>query len=129
MVTRVRFKDKKQNRTTWINGKPVRFKNGITTVEDDDAKKLAEKEDYEIIEVIKDKKSSGNKSELENLNGVGKATAIKLEKAGFTFENISEANFDDLFEADIDNATIIKIMDNFKNPDDEIGEKDSSEKK
>ncbi len=130
MVTKLKFKDKKQNRTTWVNGKPVRFKNGVATIEnDDDAKKLAEKEGYAIVEVIKENKSSGNKSNLETLNGVGKATATKLEKAGFTFENISEAGFDDLLKADIDNATATKIRDNFKNDDDETGGDDSSEKK
>ena len=67
MVTKIEFKDKKQNRVTWINGGPVRFKNGVATVEDDKiAKELLKKEDYDIFKEDKKDNDSDSKEDKKD---------------------------------------------------------------
>ena len=50
MVTKIIFEDKKQKRTVWVNGKAVRFKNGVAVVKnDEDAEEFVKKEGFSII--------------------------------------------------------------------------------
>lgn len=84
MVTKISFKNKKQNHTLWVDGSPVNFKNGIAKVDDETAKKIKKLEnpDYKVEKSeTSTKGASNNKQETkpENAENEDDETAKKQE--------------------------------------------------